>query len=1018
MQADAAVDKALSDAGLIYERVGLIGTLPGTFTTNEASFTLSVSPRDEVGSLIQSGITESDFSFLDVTASHTNAPERVVSRASIAVVDVDILGSEKSTVKTLILLFDSSGSMNTNDPGRLRMDAGERLINLLKSGDQAAVLDFGPGPDSGRRAARVLQTLTTDKALLTTAINRVSEGGGTPLYDGLLDAMDVLDSAAASNVAIVVLTDGEENRSASTSLQVVKRGEELGVPIFAIGLGPGQGAQAAELQELAQKTGGTYANASDAEALNSVFLLFGSGIIEGRTVVTGQGTFLPPITEVGEYIISGKLVTTLGQSTFETPFSFPVQLECGPRGPLSAAPCPEGADFPASQAQYVVFVQGICSDIPSDFYDFDTGAFQNDGPFDQVRNWLKRPENGDYTDASFRFFSYAAEADKVSAVAFPYGEADTLLGILASWEGLRAVYDTIPDDAQIDIISHSMGGVVALYALSVDSGLRGRTHSVTTFDSPLTGSDPVRRFGGRWVCVRTDAERDVYDNGASRDLAGNSEVIDLARSFNPSGLTLLNVANLADAIVPASTSWVDSANAVKVQWRAFSFPDSHNTVFRFTDTTDTPSAPEAIPAAACLRLVLSSISSNALPQCIAISDMGDRSLLGDLDGGEIHRQRFMNGTILPSEYVDIFVFEGGESLRATVTMSPRRLRSSRGGPLKGALAVFDSQGILLTQGKLQIDGSTTASLTLPSTGVYILRASSTSGTGSYRLFLDLRELPTPAVARIPAATPSPTPTPSPQPSTGPVPTQAGALTLSSVPAATVVSTAPTMPPAVQAVQVATTAPSPTRTATPIPRVTPRPTAAPARVPTSTPRPTLTTARVPTSTPRPMPTAIPVPTATPRPIPTAILSPTSTPRPIPAATPVPTATLRPKSTPTPVPTSTPRPTATLVPTPTSIPTYDLRINGVVISPGQLTVDVLGGMVTLSESPGFNGYRTDQVVTIILLPSASGSQLIWSGVDTQNFFSATVLMNRERYVSTRIISPTPTAAPAPTVTGSPN
>jgi Mg-chelatase subunit ChlD len=325
LQADKAIDKALRDAGLLYERVALVGTVPGQFTTTEAIFTLSVSPRDEAGRLIESGISESNFSFRDVTASSTNNPGVIVTRSSVKVVDVDVLGTRTPTERTVILLFDSSGSMSNNDPDRLRVEAGVKLIGLLKGADRAAILDFGAGADSGRRAARLLADLTTDTAALKTGVERVTQSGRTPLFDGLLDAMDVIVKNAAANPAIVVLTDGEENASSSGSGQVVERGRQLKIPIFAIGLG--SAVKAAQLEALARETGGTYAAATDAEGLTGVFRTIGLGIVEGRTVVTGQGTFVPPIPSAGAYLISGKLDTKLGRETFETPFNFVVEVQ-------------------------------------------------------------------------------------------------------------------------------------------------------------------------------------------------------------------------------------------------------------------------------------------------------------------------------------------------------------------------------------------------------------------------------------------------------------------------------------------------------------------------------------------------------------------------------------------------------------------------------------------------------------------------------------------------------------------
>ncbi len=324
LQADKAVEKALRNAGLFHERVALVGSVPGKFTTTEATFTLSVSPKDEKGRLVQSGVSESNFSFRDVTASLASAPGEVVSNATVRVVDVDVVAPRSAKDKTVALVLDSSGSMTDNDPRRLRVEAAAKLISLLKGKDKAAVLDFGAGADVGRRAARLLQDVTADKTLLTAALGQVSESGRTPLFDGLLDAMDIISGGATTNATVVVLTDGEENASKSAFDDVVQQALALGVPVFTVGLGPE--ADTAGLQALAGETGGTYASAADAEALNGVFRSIGFGIVEGRVVVTGQGAFHATLPSDGDYLISGTLETKLGKETFQTLFSFTVRI--------------------------------------------------------------------------------------------------------------------------------------------------------------------------------------------------------------------------------------------------------------------------------------------------------------------------------------------------------------------------------------------------------------------------------------------------------------------------------------------------------------------------------------------------------------------------------------------------------------------------------------------------------------------------------------------------------------------
>ena len=187
----------------------------------------------------------------------------------------------------------------------------------------------------------------------------------------------------------------------------------------------------------------------------------------------------------------------------------------------------------------------------------------------------------------------------------------------------------------------------------------------------------------------------------------------------------------------------------------------------------------------------------------------------------------------------------------------------------------------------------------------------------------------------------------------------------------------------------------------------KPTPSPTPTATSTPpapTPSLTSAPTPTTTPTPVPTSSPVPTpaptATGTPVPTTAPVPTPFPTSTPKPEPAPTST--PAATPTPVPTPTPAPS----PEPAAPPRFNLRINGSVILPGQLLVQVLGGSVTLSQGPGVDGYSENQIVTLVAVPFVAGSQVIWGGVDSQRGSSATILTDSDRYVSLTIFQPAPT------------
>jgi hypothetical protein len=313
-------------------RVDLIGVVPDSFSTNGGMFELSVVLRDEQGDIITSGVTRENFTFQNITVSLNSMPEDIVTNGRADVTNIEILQTAEGEQVTVVLDFDSSGSMGPNafdpignDPNRLRVDAGIQLISLLKPTDQAAIMDFGAGTTAGFRASRLLQNFTSDKALLNQAIDSVVASGGTPLFDSILDALDLFVQAPpSSNPAVVVLTDGEDTESSNTPLDVIQQAQQQSIQIFTIGLGRGIGFP--PLQNIARETGGTFVEAVDADALIQLFQAIGVGIVAGRVVVSGEGVFDPPLTNTGAYIVSGTLVTTLSGQFFNTPFGFLVEV--------------------------------------------------------------------------------------------------------------------------------------------------------------------------------------------------------------------------------------------------------------------------------------------------------------------------------------------------------------------------------------------------------------------------------------------------------------------------------------------------------------------------------------------------------------------------------------------------------------------------------------------------------------------------------------------------------------------
>lgn len=85
--------------------------------------------------------------------------------------------------------------------------------------------------------------------------------GHTRLYDGLMTALDVADTAAGAEPVIVLLSDGKDTTSEATKRQVRLKTEEVGARVYTLGYSEPIDEEC--LRQLAERTGGLYSYSPD-----------------------------------------------------------------------------------------------------------------------------------------------------------------------------------------------------------------------------------------------------------------------------------------------------------------------------------------------------------------------------------------------------------------------------------------------------------------------------------------------------------------------------------------------------------------------------------------------------------------------------------------------------------------------------------------------------------------------------------------------------------------------------------
>src|SRR5262249_51141055 len=126
-------------------------------------------------------------------------------------------------------LIDTSGSVK--DKLQFEKQAAVSFLDtiLRQNRDKAAVFTFDSTID-------LQQDYTDDRSRLARAVVRTRAGGGTRLYDALINVMQQKLTGREERKVIVLLTDGDDNSSRSSADQVVAVAQRNGVSIYTISM--------------------------------------------------------------------------------------------------------------------------------------------------------------------------------------------------------------------------------------------------------------------------------------------------------------------------------------------------------------------------------------------------------------------------------------------------------------------------------------------------------------------------------------------------------------------------------------------------------------------------------------------------------------------------------------------------------------------------------------------------------------------------------------------------------------
>ena len=130
---------------------------------------------------------------------------------------------------SLGLVLDTSGSMAGEKIEDAKSALDRFVYDLLDEHDEVFLYRFSDHPV-------FVEGWTSDRALLSRAIGRVSPNGGTAMYDAVLEALPLAATGRHAKKALVVISDGNDTSSIAVLDDVREALRSSDVLVYAIGI--------------------------------------------------------------------------------------------------------------------------------------------------------------------------------------------------------------------------------------------------------------------------------------------------------------------------------------------------------------------------------------------------------------------------------------------------------------------------------------------------------------------------------------------------------------------------------------------------------------------------------------------------------------------------------------------------------------------------------------------------------------------------------------------------------------
>lgn len=142
--------------------------------------------------------------------------------------EITHFNSERVPV-SLGIVLDTSGSMDGEKMTAAKLALNRFLIDLLGPDDEVFLYRFDSSPE-------LVHEWTTDRALVSAALNRIQPRGGTAMYDAVAEAIPLAQAGRHRKKALLVISDGNDTSSRTAIMALQEQIRETEVLVYAIGI--------------------------------------------------------------------------------------------------------------------------------------------------------------------------------------------------------------------------------------------------------------------------------------------------------------------------------------------------------------------------------------------------------------------------------------------------------------------------------------------------------------------------------------------------------------------------------------------------------------------------------------------------------------------------------------------------------------------------------------------------------------------------------------------------------------